>query len=266
MVAHRKIKFLELEVQYRRKEYSPHSTCRSYGLQSLWTSSRSWMSRCGGCQVSLCTKGKEWICLFYPLCSETAYRGLIPRRHTKLNAWNEMCASNTKIMVCVPIRACGIVRLFIKDHWMLSSLPCQALQFNPTQAATPLWSWLEGFAVFILPLLCLHLDFLAAFPQYNSRVQLTLSHSYPVIWDCFLQKPSEKWHAPKLNTLSINAEPLPIQIMPVHNTCISPEKVLAFWWETKWVLLLFSQDLSHHDEINHRFHCSCCFWVSGLEY
>jgi len=125
----------------KREENSSYSACRQCGLQSLWVSSLSWMSRCSVWEFPSPQRWRtDMLIPSTPHCSEEAYRGLIPHRHTKLSASDEMCALNTKIMFCIQISAFSLVRLFIKDHWMLSFLP-SSLPFNPTQAATLLWSW-----------------------------------------------------------------------------------------------------------------------------
>lgn len=51
----------------KREENSSYSACRRCGLQSLWVSSLSWMSRCSVCESFLHHKGEEQICLFHPL-------------------------------------------------------------------------------------------------------------------------------------------------------------------------------------------------------
>lgn len=106
-----------------------------------------------------------------PHCSEEAYRALIPHRHTKLNASDEMCALNTKIMFCIQISAFSLVRLFIKDHWMLSLLP-SSLPFNPIEL--PLHYGVDWRVCNVyLTLLALHFHFLQALPQYNRQLLLT---------------------------------------------------------------------------------------------
>lgn len=136
-----------------------------------------------------------------PHCSEEAYRALIPHRHTKLNASDEMCALNTKIMFCIQISAFSLVLLFIKDHWMLSLLP-SSLPFNPTRAATPLWSWLEGLQCLPSSLSISTSSKLSRsiidsyyWRHHPTHLPPGLVHLHLVISDCFLENHPNRAHS-----------------------------------------------------------------------
>ncbi len=124
-------------------------------------------------------------------------------RHTKLNASDEMCALNTKIMFCIQISAFSLVRLFIRITGC-SAFSRQACRLNPTWAATPLWSWLEGLQCFILPCSLsistsskLSRSIIDSYYWRHHPTHLPpgLVHLHLVLSDCFLENHPNRAHS-----------------------------------------------------------------------
>lgn len=121
---------------------------RSYGLQSQW-----WKSRHGGCQVGKKKRKKKG----YPYSTHSSFlTDSLSRLNTTSSheaaclKW-DVCLEYQDYVLCTNKSHGALGSSSLKEHWMLSSLPWRALQFNPTQAATPLRSDWWGLLCLFYP-------------------------------------------------------------------------------------------------------------------